>query len=234
MKKLILVLNFFLFLFVCDTSLAESAGRALSQLDFDETPEPVPGLVDPAKIFGAQGTPSFNPQPVKPKAVEKKKAVKTKKSKRARLSTKKKKQAIKPKQLSGKDVLVPLKGPYVDFHSPSTITSSARWSAGRRGSCSNLSSDMQLCSKAKAVNEVLSRFAGEGNQAALRCQTTCPGNQRSVVTGVTLLDLDGGKFRFHKDSKGCGYQLSKAPSNAWSAVRVGRLNCSCLPVACVQ
>lgn len=126
-------------------------------------------------------------------------------------------------------LLVPnLKGPAHDRGNSSRITSTTTWRHVFKKSCQEPLSAQHSENKGKALREVITRFSGDKQLVADLCWNVCVGDEQAgELTGLTIIDTQGGEFKFLASGNECFYRLSKPTDSTWKALAVGRIACKC-------
>lgn len=205
-----------------------SQGR-LSQIDFDENyiatqPAEAEPQAAPSKTK-SKTTRKSNVTPPKSNAVSPKKGNPS----RAMLS-----ETPTERILTEKLITPRLRGPFTDEGAPHRIRSTSKWKPQKRGICAQAADDTQMCSKAKALREVLYRFSGNNDFFESQCSQSCgDADAIAVPQGLNLEDTNGGSFKFITDAGSCQYQLERNKAGKWLVIKPSRVSCVCVPKSCL-
>lgn len=211
---------------------AQDRSAPLSQLEFDkpvhgtvEAPPPavvaVPKdapLVDPEEVARRMMLDAANPHPAATGIAP----VVGRLSRRAKLSNSSAHQFVVPR----------LKGPDVDSADPALITTRMSWKRKSGASCKDPADAANLCKKAGALDELLSRFSGNKDFSAAQCQAQCPLGTVSRLVSLKFTDLRGGSFRLISTDDECRYQFGRKSDGQWLMLEATATTCECLPSSC--
>jgi hypothetical protein len=202
----------------------------LSQLEFDQpvhgtvetepviaVPKNAP-LVDPEEVARRLLSEAENPHPA---ATGLAPAVKSAAA-RAKLSVASANRFVVPR----------LKGPEADSTDVTQITSRISWKRKAGASCKDPADAANLCKKAGALDELLSRFSGNNDFSTTQCQTQCPLGTVSRLVSLKFADLRGGSFRLVSNDDECRYQFGRKSDGQWLMLEATATTCECLPTSC--
>ena len=131
-----------------------------------------------------------------------------------------------------KYVVPRLKGPEVDSTDGALITSRISWKRKSGASCKDPADAANLCKKAGALDELLSRFSGNNDFSSTQCQTKCPLGTVSRLVSLKFTDLRGGSFRLISTADECRYQFGRKSDGQWLMLEATATTCECLPSSC--
>ncbi len=220
----------------------------MSQLDFDKRPEAMAKPSNPTKDQITEILDAPSVQETAASAVKKPAAAATEMKEnataRASLATPPALKPngepvnfdwVKPQEGSAHFLIPRLKGPFVDPTDKKLISSTATWKRGKAG-CADVHSEEQVCGKAKALKDLMSKFTGSDDFFQSQCPQSClHTTEVAVLSGFAVKKVPDGDYKMSETNGRCRYEIqSHAEPAHWQMLEGERGVCSCVPKTCMQ